>query len=90
MNNNKQTALQWLQEQLECFGNKHYLQVSWTTVDELFERAEARHKKELISFALKYGTLVITQRTVVNAEEVYNEIYGGNNEQQETKYETIH
>jgi hypothetical protein len=71
------TAIEWLQETLECFGNKHELQVSWTTVDELFERAEARHKKELISFALKYATLVITQRTIVEAEEVYNKTYGG-------------
>jgi hypothetical protein len=77
MSNNKQTTVEWLQETLESFGNKHGLQVSWVTVDELFERAEARHKKELISFALKYATLVIAQRTVVNAEEVYNETYGG-------------
>jgi hypothetical protein len=32
----KQTAVQWLVEQIECFGNKHELQMSWATLDELF------------------------------------------------------
>lgn len=34
------TSVEWLQEQLECFGNKHELQVSWATVDELVEQAK--------------------------------------------------
>ena len=43
----KKTAVEWLQEQLECFGNKHELQVSWATVDELVEQAKAMHKEEI-------------------------------------------
>ena len=50
----KKTAVEWLQEQLECFGNKHELQVSWATVDELVEQAKAMHKEE-IENAVKQG-----------------------------------
>ena len=37
MSNKEQSSIEWLQEQLECFGNKHELQMSWATVDELIE-----------------------------------------------------
>jgi hypothetical protein len=45
----KQTAVDWLQETLESFGNKHELQVSWTTVDELFERAKEMEKQQIMN-----------------------------------------
>lgn len=41
----KKTAVEWLQEQLECFGNKHELQVSWATVDELVEQAKEMERR---------------------------------------------
>ncbi len=44
----KQTAVEWLQEQLECFGNKHELQMSWATVDELLEQAKAMEKEQIM------------------------------------------
>ena len=47
----KQTAVEWLQEQLECFGNKHELQMSWATVDELLKQAKAMEKEQMCSFA---------------------------------------
>jgi hypothetical protein len=43
----KATAVEWLQEQLECFGNKHELQMSWTTLDELFEQAKEMEKEQI-------------------------------------------
>jgi hypothetical protein len=43
------TSVEWLQEQLECFGNKHELQVSWATVDELVEQAKEMHKQEIMN-----------------------------------------
>jgi hypothetical protein len=46
----QQTAVEWLQEQLECFGNKHELQMSWTTLDELFDQAKEMEKKRLEQF----------------------------------------
>ena len=44
----KQTAVEWLQEQLECFGNKHELQMSWATVDELLKQAKEMEKQQII------------------------------------------
>jgi hypothetical protein len=44
----KQTAVEWLQKQLECFGNKHELQMSWATVDELLEQAKEMEKEKII------------------------------------------
>jgi hypothetical protein len=47
----KQTAVEWLQEQLECFGNKHELQMSWDTADELLKQAKEMEKDQIIDFA---------------------------------------
>ena len=47
----KQTAVEWLQEQLECFGNKHELQMSWATVDELLKQAKEMEKEQIIEAA---------------------------------------
>ena len=47
----KQTAVKWLQEQLECFGNKHELQMSWATVDELLKQAKEMEKQQIIEAA---------------------------------------
>jgi hypothetical protein len=41
----EQTAVEWLADQLECFGNKHELQMSWTTLDELLEQAKEMEKE---------------------------------------------
>jgi hypothetical protein len=40
-----------LQEQLECFGNKHELQMSWATVDELLKQAKEIEKQQIVDFA---------------------------------------
>ncbi len=44
----KQTAVEWLKDQIECFGNKHELQMSWATLDELLEQAKAMEKEQII------------------------------------------
>ena len=66
----KKTAVEWLQEQLECFGNKHELQVSWATVDELVEQAKAMHKEEQRN-TFNQGLMSNFQ----NFEEYYNETF---------------
>ena len=48
MSNKKQTAVEWLKHQLEYFGNKHELQMSWETLDELFEQAKEMEKEQII------------------------------------------
>jgi hypothetical protein len=44
----KTTAIEWLVDRLEHFGNKHELQVSWATVDELVEQAKEMESLEKI------------------------------------------
>jgi hypothetical protein len=44
----KQTAIEWLAEQIECFGNKHELQMSWATLEELLEQAKEKEKEQII------------------------------------------
>jgi len=43
------TAVEWLKEQIECFGNKHELQMSWATLDELIEQAKEMEKEQIIA-----------------------------------------
>ena len=73
----KQTAIEWLLDQLECFGNKHELTVSWATVDELFEQAKAIHKEEIIN-SFGVGCHLESKRLVGYhdiAEQYYNETF---------------
>ena len=73
----KQTAVEWLVDQLECFGNKHELTVSWTTVDELVEQAKAMHKEEIIN-SFGVGCHLESKRLVGYhdiAEQYYNETF---------------
>jgi hypothetical protein len=64
----KQTAVEWLKEQIECFGNKHELQMSWATLDELLEQALQMEKEQIVN-AFNNGENK-------SAELYYNETYG--------------
>ena len=72
---NKKSSVEWLKDQLEHFGNKHELTVSWTTIDELFEQAKAMHKYEIKKVWFNGYTAIDAK----NVETYYNEMYGGNN-----------
>jgi hypothetical protein len=78
----QQTAVEWLQEQLECFGNKHELQISWTTLDELFDQAKEMEKEKMIDAIIFserehyiMGECWPTQTVVDKAERYYNETF---------------
>jgi hypothetical protein len=64
----KQTAVQWLVEQIECFGNKHELQMSWTTLDELLKQAKEIEKRQIIDAYNTFGDYL-------KAEEYYNKTF---------------
>jgi hypothetical protein len=49
MANKQKTAVEWLVEQIECFGNKHELQMSWATLDDLVQRAKAMEKEQIVN-----------------------------------------
>ena len=72
----RQSSIEWLKDQLEHFGNKHELQVSWVTVDELFEQAKEMHKEELKKCAETFEVCYydgIHNGTTFN--EYYNETF---------------
>jgi hypothetical protein len=77
----QQTAVEWLQKQLECFGNKHELQMSWATVDELLEQAKEMEKEQIIG-AFKTGTKMVDVENeldaIFNAIIYYKETYESN------------
>ena len=67
----KQTAVHWLAEQIECFGNKHELQMSWATLDELLEQAREKEKEQIIDAWIVSDNPL--QR--IEAEKYYNITY---------------
>ena len=67
----KQTAVQWLQQTLECFGNKHELQMSWDTLNDLVEQAKEMEKEQVIKFTNDY----LDDDADLSAEEYYNETF---------------
>ena len=72
---NKQTAVEWLADQLECFGNKHELQMSWDTVDELLNQAKEMEKEQIMKAVYdNMGTNF--DPNMGRAELYYNENYG--------------
>ena len=71
------TAVKWLQSVVECFGNKHELQMSWDTLNQLFEQAKQMEHQQIIH---AYGQGVADEAGEVvdatkNAEDYYNEKY---------------
>jgi hypothetical protein len=41
------TAVEWLKDVIESFGNKHELQMSWDTFDEVIEQAKEKELDKL-------------------------------------------
>jgi hypothetical protein len=71
-NNKQQTAVEWLQDILESFGNKHEIQMTWSTLEGLLSRAKEMEKQqqgktwdEAIDEDSRYNTF----------EQYYNETY---------------
>ena len=42
----QQTAVEWLKGVIDSFGNKHELQMSWSTLDEIIEQAKEMEKEQ--------------------------------------------
>jgi hypothetical protein len=79
----EKTAVHWLAEQIECFGNKHELQMSWATLDELLKQAKEMEKEQIEN---AYSTGAddeyehhindSVKREDIDCEKYYNETYG--------------
>jgi hypothetical protein len=73
------TAVEWLKDVIESFGNKHELHISWDTMDEIIEQAKAMEKDQIVD-AFGVGCHHESKRLVGyqdTAEQYYNETYGG-------------
>jgi len=69
----KKTAVHWLAEQIECFGNKHELQMSWATLEELCEQAKEKEKEQIEN---AYNTSFrLRDKPYQTAEKYYQETY---------------
>jgi hypothetical protein len=72
MSNNKQSSIEWLEQELK--------KIPFVNVLEVFEQAKEMHKKEIItahSTALPIEDGVFT--AIDKAQLYYNEKFGGNN-----------
>ena len=77
MSNYKQTSLDWFLDELLQLGYIKRLPVT-----EL-QQAKAMHKEEIIEFAINftYGTKRVGESIKKDFIKLYNETFGGNNEQ---------
>jgi hypothetical protein len=77
---NKQTAIEWLENNLEQYGSSSSLDLDWETLDELIEQAKAMEKEQhgktwdsaLSAYKARGGNVV---RAIVDFDEYYNETY---------------
>lgn len=72
MSNNKLSSVEWVIDRIK---NQHLY--PFVPLDKLEEQAKARHKQEVLNFAIKCAF-----NSEGNFIQQYNETFGGNNEQQ--------
>ena len=65
MSNNKQSSIEWLEQELK--------KIPFVNVLEVFEQAKAMHKKECVDLLNTHNDIFDT------SEDHYNQTFGGNN-----------
>jgi hypothetical protein len=79
----KQTAVEWLGNELESFGSTEKLKLDWLVFDELIKQAKEMEKEQIVS-AFNHGEFFPSDYyhpnnpSVDGSETYYNETYGGN------------
>ena len=58
----QQTAVEWLKGVIDSFGNKHELQMSWSTLDEIIEQAKEMEKEQIMD-ASKINRVEVIQHS---------------------------
>ena len=71
-NNKQQTAVEWFL--IECGKYGDTAQIP----DELIDEAKEMEKQKMIEFAQSYAVIHCMGDITKNADEYYNETYGGN------------
>jgi hypothetical protein len=74
-NNKQQTAVEWLQDILESFGNKHEIQMTWSTLEGLLSRAKEMEKEQIIDAHLTGLIHPLEMEATKQAEHYYNETF---------------
>jgi hypothetical protein len=86
----KQTAVEWLKQQLETYGDPQYCELEWETLDDLVKQAKEMEKEQHGETFNQGVQWMQYQRDLVNGGieywdkkpsyflEYYNETYGGN------------
>ena len=69
----KQTAMEWLKEQLETYGDPQYCELKWEELDSLINQAKEMEKEQIVD-AWMDGMEGILHK--IAAEKYYNETYG--------------
>ena len=86
MSNNKQSSVEMIEDFLLSHCNPTICNVEWSDFKLMLEQAKAMHHKEVVDFVEDWycnGPLLGGGVDVVaTIEEHYNEIFGGNDEQQ--------
>jgi hypothetical protein len=77
----KQTAVEWLQEEIT---NRQNGNGDSKSMNEIFDQALTMHKEQIVDAHIEgqrvFDNYEHTQWTTDQAEQFYNETYGGNNE----------
>ena len=86
MSNNKQSSVDLLLKELTEIGVLNIKSCHWSDevdIKKAIEQAKAMHKEEIIEFAINftYGTKRVGESIKKDFIKLYNETYGGNNEQ---------
>jgi len=68
----KQTAVEWLKQQLETYGDPQYCELEWETLDDLVKQAKEIEKEQIVTAWMATDNEL--QR--IAAEQYYNETYG--------------
>jgi hypothetical protein len=73
----KQTAVEWLKCVIYSFGNKHELQMSWSTLDEIIEQAKEMEEQQSQLYAT-FCLRCINEKLPVIRFEDWIKLEGGN------------
>jgi len=80
----KQTALDWLKQQLESYGDPQCCKVTWEDFDILIEQALQMERKQIVEVwndgNYNYFYNRVGRKEFEDGNEYYNETYGGQDE----------
>jgi hypothetical protein len=74
-----QTAVEWLKKEVEEYGDREYLIIRWTDLDELINQAKQMEKEQMKKSWFDSTTQFDNSASMVDKkefEQYYNETFG--------------